>query len=61
MEASIRVIYTTAIECKTLYGHRVPHTAFPNAIAKQQLQQQSLKEHNKPTGSLQLSRNKDPA
>ena len=34
-------LYITVIECKTLYAHWVSHTAFPNAFAMQQLQQQS--------------------
>ena len=25
-------LYITAIECKTLYGLHIPHTAFPNAL-----------------------------
>ena len=25
-------LYITAIECKTLYGLRIPHTTFPNAL-----------------------------
>ena len=29
-------LYISAIEHKTLYGLRVPHTAFPNAFAMQQ-------------------------
>ena len=36
-------LYITAIERKTLYGHRVPHIAFPNALQLQlpmQLKQQ---------------------
>ena len=28
-------LYITVIECKTLYSHRVPHTAFPDAVAMQ--------------------------
>ena len=36
-------LYITTIECKTLYGLCIPHTAFPNAVRLQlpmQLKQQ---------------------
>ena len=39
------------IECKTLYGLRVPHTAFPNAT-RSQLKQQQKKQQNKKKRSL---------
>ena len=43
-------LYVTAIERKTLYSVRVPHTAFPNAIRIQQLQlNTTTKENNTPT------------
>ena len=32
-------LYIAAIECKTLYGLHVPHTAFPNVIRLQLTQQ----------------------
>ena len=40
-QKQILELYITAIECKTLYGLHLPHTAFPNATRSQLKQQQT--------------------
>ena len=40
-------LYITVIECKTLYGLCVPHTAFTNATRLQLKQQQKKQQNNK--------------
>ena len=49
-------LYITVIECKTLYGLCIPHTAFSNATRLQLKKQQYKK---KPKGPCYPDRNSD--
>ena len=57
-------LYITAIEHKTLYGLRIPRTAFPNALQPQlpmQLKQRPTQQQTKTKGPCYQDRNRDLA